>query len=99
ATALDVTHDGKRLGAVAAGGGVDIIAYSPALGHLYVPGGDSATMRVIAVGPNGDLKVLATVPTAPDAHCVAAERLGNAYVCVPQNGRLLLLSDGFNVEK
>ncbi len=99
ATSLDVAHDGKRLGMIETGKGVDIIAYSAGLRHLYVPGGDSATMTIVAVGPGGGLRALSTVPTAADAHCVAADDLGNAYVCDPSRGRLLVVADTFAAEK
>ncbi len=95
AVALDITRDGRRLGEATSGKGVDIIAYSPRLSHLYLPGGDSATMAIIAVTPTGELKVLATVPTANDAHCVAADDSGHAYVCDPSKGRLLVVTDPF----
>jgi len=58
-----------------------------------VPGGDGGTMTVLAVGPTGALRALATVPTAADAHCVAADPLGHAYVCDPAKGRLLIFTD------
>ena len=93
AVALDVAHDGKRVGVASTGKGVDIIAYNPRLQHLYVPGGDSGTMTVLAAGPGGALTVVDTVPTAADSHCVAADALGNAYVCDPGKGRLLVFRD------
>lgn len=93
AVALDVAHEGKRLGSAPAGKGVDIIAYNPQLRHLYVPGGDSATMTVLAVDPGGALRALGTVPTAADAHCVAVDALAHAYVCDPGKGRLLIFTD------
>jgi len=99
AVALDVAHDGKILGTAKSGEGVDIIAYSAKLGHVYLPGGDSATMAVIGVGEKGDLTVLGTVPTASDAHCVAADDMGNAYVCDPSKGQLLVLADTFAAAK
>ncbi len=95
AVALDVAHEGKILGTADSGKGVDIIAYSPGLAHLYLPGGDSATMAIIGVGAHGGLTILGTVPTASDAHCVTADDLGNAYVCDPSKGRLLVLADSF----
>jgi DNA-binding beta-propeller fold protein YncE len=96
ATTLDVAHAGRIVATLDTGGkGVDIIAYSPSLSHLYVPGGDSATMAVLGVEASGSLKALGTVPTAPDAHCVAADNLGNAYVCAPKSGQLLILADPF----
>jgi len=95
AVALDVAHDGRRVGSAETGAGVDIIAYSDRLRHLYVPGGDSATMSVIAVGEAGGLEVLGQVATAADAHCVAADGEGNAYVCDPGKGRLLVFEDKY----
>jgi DNA-binding beta-propeller fold protein YncE len=99
ATVLDAAHDGKRLGTTTSGKGVDIIAYNAQLHHLYLPGGDSATMAVIDVGSHGELTILRRVPTAADAHCVAADDLGNAYVCDPSNGRLLVVQDGPQVKR
>jgi hypothetical protein len=100
ATTLDVAHAGKIVATLAtAGKGVDIIAYSPRLSHLYVPGGDSATMAVLGVEASGSLKLLGTVPTASDAHCVAADNLGNAYVCAPKSGQILILADSFPTAK
>jgi hypothetical protein len=91
---LDVAHDGKVVASVETGGkGVDIIAYRPSLAHLYVPGGDSATMAILSVDANGGLKPLGTVPTASDAHCVTADNLSNAYVCAPKSGQILILVD------
>ena len=95
ATALDVAHDGKLLGTAETGKGVDIIAYDPRLAHLYVPGGDSATLTILGVAANGKLDVLGSVATAEDAHCVAADDAGHAYVCDPKHGALLVVTDPF----
>jgi len=95
AVALDVAHDGRPLGTAKTGGGVDIIAYGERPAHLYVPGGYSQTMTIIAIHAGGEMKVLGTVKTAPEAHCVAADDLGNVYVCDPHKGRLLVYADGF----
>ena len=95
AVALDVAHDGKLLGTAAAGKGVDIIAFSPKLSHLYVPGGGAANLTVLSVGDGGELKVVGTVAAAADSHCVAADDEGNAYVCDPGKGRLLVLEDRY----
>ena len=73
----------------------DVIAFSGALSHLYVPAGDSATLTVLGVGARGDLVVLGTFPTAPEAHCVTADDAGNAYVCDPGKGRLLVFRDPY----
>ncbi len=95
ATVLDVAHDGRPLGAAAAGKGVDIIAYSPKLAHLYVPGGESATLTIFGVSAAGQLGLLGSIAVAADAHCVTADDTGHAYVCDPQRGALLVVTDPF----
>jgi hypothetical protein len=95
ATSLDVGHDGKLLATATTGTGVDIIAYSPGLGHLYVPGGDSATLTILAVGPGGKLDVLGRVAVAAGSHCAAADDTRHVYVCDPKQGALLVVRDPF----
>jgi len=95
AVVLDVAHEGKMLGSAKAGEGVDIIAFSASLSHLYVPGGKAGNMTVLGVGNRGELTTLGTVATANDAHCVAADANGNAYVCDPGKGRLLIFQDRY----
>lgn len=93
AGALDVAHDGKIVGSVRSGAGVDIIAYDAGRAHLYVPGDESATMAIIGVSATGALSILDTVPTVKEAHCVTSDERGNAYVCDPRNGQLLVVHD------
>jgi hypothetical protein len=99
ATALDVAHDGKQVGSAPTGTGVDIIAYNPARAHLYVPGGDSATLTIVGVGAGGKLDVLGSVPVAVDSHCVAADDAAHAYVCDPKQGALLVITDPYPTTK
>jgi 6-phosphogluconolactonase (cycloisomerase 2 family) len=99
ATALDVAHDGKLVGSAATGKGVDIIAYDAARAHLYVPGGDSATLTILGVKPSGALAALGSVAVATDSHCVAADDRGHAYVCDPKRGALLVVTDPFPATK
>lgn len=95
AVALDAEHDGEPLGTAKTGDGVDSIAYSPQLSHLYVPAADAATLSVIGVEADGRLQPLGTLPTAPDAHCAAADEQSNVYVCDPRSGRLLVARDPY----
>jgi DNA-binding beta-propeller fold protein YncE len=95
AVALDVAHGGRPVGSAPAGAGVDVIAYGRALRHLYVPGADAATLAVLGVGAHGELVPLGTLPTAPAAHCVAADDGGDVWVCDPRRGRLLAFHDPF----
>jgi hypothetical protein len=90
ASALDVAK-GSLVGSVITGKGVDIIAW--AHGHLYVPGGDDASLTIVGVGGRGELTALRRVATAADAHCVAADDDGHAFVCDPNEGRLLVVDD------
>ena len=89
---LDLTT-GAQLGSASSGSGVDIIAYNPHLGHAYLPGEESATMAIIGISATGSAKVLDTVKTVEGAYCVAADDRGNAYVCDPRGGRVLLIAD------
>lgn len=98
AVVLDAAHDGAVLATAVAGRGVDIIDYDPVRRHLYVPGAGSATMTIFAVGEDGHLLPLATLPTAKGAHCVATD--GNdAYVCDPDRGRILVVPDSYPAAK
>ncbi len=94
AVVLDAAN-GRKLSGLSAGNGVDVIDYNPSLRHLYLPGARSATMAVLGVSGSGALTLLATLPTASGAHCVAADRSGNVFVCDPGKGRLLAFQDRF----
>jgi hypothetical protein len=95
AVVLDVDHDGRQLASLRVGAGVDVIDYNPTLAHLYLPGASSATMAIVGVSGSGDLLLLGTAATVPGAHCVAADAHGDAWVCDPDHGQLLRMSDPF----
>jgi len=95
ATVLDIAHGGTLLGSAGTGKGVDIIAYNPVLAHLYIPGGRSATMTILGVGPGGKLDVLGSIAVAMGSRCVAADDAGHAYVCDPKQGALLVVTDPY----
>jgi DNA-binding beta-propeller fold protein YncE len=84
---------GKVLGSIRAGTGIDVIDYSPKLGHLYLPGAKSGTLSIVKVAADGGLQLLDTVPTAGGAHCAAADADGFVYVCDPKAGRVLVIPD------
>lgn len=93
AVVLDIDHRGRVLGSAATGAGVDVIAYAPALGHLYVPAAKAATLSVLAVAEDGSLSRVAKAPTARGAHCAVADARGDVWVCDPGHGRLLEFRD------
>lgn len=90
---LALKGNGKILAHTKAGAGIDIISYSPALHHLYVPGARSATLTIFDVAASGTLRALATYPTAQHAHCVADDNRGHVYVCNPRGGGVLAITD------
>lgn len=95
AVALDVARGGSTIAEATTGEGVDVIAYGPRLRHLYVPAARSANLTVISVLGRGRLQTLGTMPTAPAAHCAAADDRGNVYVCDPRHGRVLVFHDPY----
>jgi DNA-binding beta-propeller fold protein YncE len=84
---------GRVLGKIETGDGIDLVDYSPSLGHLYLAAGKSGTLGIAEVTPTGGLTLRAEIPTAKGAHCVAADQSGNAYVCDPAAGRILVVPD------
>ena len=90
---LDV-RSGRLLSRLSTGNGIDIIDYSPSLGHLYLPGGKSGTLGIAEVAATGALTLLAEIPIPIGSHCVAADGSGHAYVCDPKGGRILVVTDG-----
>ena len=90
--ALDA-KTGRILGKVETGDGIDLVDYSPKLGHLYLAAGKSGTLGIAEVLPAGGLALRAEIPTVKGAHCVAADASGNAYVCDPGAGRILVVPD------
>jgi hypothetical protein len=93
AVVLDLSQNGAVRDTLSAGDGVDIIAWSADLRHLYLPGGKSGTMAILGVSQSGKLSLLTTVPTALGAHCVVADDRRQAWVCDPSEGRLLVIAD------
>jgi hypothetical protein len=91
--ALDANHNGRKLGSIATGAGVDVIAYNATLRHAYVPASDSGDMTIVGVTARGELNSVKVVRTAKGAHCVAADDRAHAWVCDPAHGQLLLFND------
>lgn len=85
---------GRVVSRLRAGKGVDVIAYDPGRRHLYLPGGKSATLSILAVGADGALSLAGEVPTAAGGHCVATDDAGHVYVCDPRGGKILVIPDG-----
>lgn len=92
--ALD-TRTGAPLGAARTDTGVDGIAYAPALSHVYAPAAERGTVAVVGVTAGAKLTLLGALPAAKGAHCAAADDEGDAFVCDPDRGRVLVLRDPY----
>src|SRR5579859_1659070 len=93
AAVLDVAHDGKILSTIAKGSGFDVIGYAPSLGHLYLAGQSCACLVTLGVSPDGALSFLDRVDAPSSTHCVAADDVGHAWVCDPDDGSILRVDD------
>jgi hypothetical protein len=91
--ALDANHQGRQVGLIATGRGVDVIGYDPKPRHLYVPAAESANLTIIDVSPTGHLTRLSVVPAPKGGHCATADDRGHAWVCDPAHGQLLIFTD------
>jgi len=72
-----------------AGDGVDIIDFSPKTGHLYVPAARAGTLTVF----DAKLSIVKTAAVPKGAHCVVADDRGQAWVCDPDHGSLVVFSE------
>ncbi|HEX3128375.1 MAG TPA: hypothetical protein VH394_13680 [Thermoanaerobaculia bacterium] len=93
ADVLDLAHGGAVKDRFRFGAGVDIVAYNPALRHLYVPASKTGQMAITGVSDQGKLTLLGTVATATGAHCAVADDQRQVWVCDPKAGRLLIVRD------
>ena len=89
ANALDLQHDGKIVGKLETGGGVDNIDYVPSLRRLYVASGKDGALTIASVDDKGALKAVDTAPTGPGARVVVTSPDGTAWVADSQNGRIV----------
>jgi DNA-binding beta-propeller fold protein YncE len=90
--ALDLAHDGKAVGRLETGGGVDNIDYHPGRRLLYVASPDDGTLTIARVGPAGALTAVATAPTAKGARNAVVDARGTAYVPDSPEGKLIVVA-------
>ncbi|HEV2851636.1 MAG TPA: hypothetical protein VHC97_02415 [Thermoanaerobaculia bacterium] len=93
ATVLDLAHGATLKDSLRFGSGTDIVAYNPALRHLYVPSSKSGQMAIVSVSAQGKLSQIGTVNTAFGAHCAVADDHKQVWICDPRGGRLLVVRD------
>lgn len=95
ATVLDAAGDGRVVSALARGAGYDVMGYNPALGHLYLAGGDCACLTVLGLSASGELSYLGRFDAPGDTNGVVADDVGNAWVSEPGEGRMRRVRDPY----
>lgn len=74
---------------------IDHIAFSPSLRHLYIPDTKSARLTTLSVARDGQITALGTIATVRGTECVTTDDQGHTYLCDPDHGRILVVSDRY----
>ena len=91
AVAHDLAHDGKVLGRIVTGKGVDNIDYLPARKLLFVASREDGKLTIARVSDAGAIDVVATAATATGARNAVVDEAGTAYVADTAGGRLVVV--------
>lgn len=86
---LDVAHDGRVVGSIKTGAGVDNIDYADDTGLLYVAAAEAAQLTVARIDDSGKPSPLALVPTTKGTRSVVAGDGGSVYLIDPAGGRII----------
>lgn len=87
--ALDA--NGKVVGEIKTGPGVDNIDLLPALRRVYAASGKDGTLTVAEVAANGSMSIVRTVKTAAGGRTVIVDAGGTAYIPDSKEGRLVVV--------
>jgi DNA-binding beta-propeller fold protein YncE len=88
---LDLAHDGKAVGRLKTGGGVDDIAYDAQKRRLFVASSKDGTLTIAHVSDSGAIDLVATLPTAPGARNPVLDASGTLFVEDSGRGQLLII--------
>jgi DNA-binding beta-propeller fold protein YncE len=91
ASVLDLAHEGKQVGRLKTGGGVDNIDYCAAKKLAYIASGGDAMLHVAKLADNGAITEVATAPTGKGARVVVATPDGTAYVADSMGGKIWMI--------
>ena len=86
---LDAAHDGRVLGTLDTGAGVDNIDYVEATMLVYVAAGKSERLSIARLDDQGRLALVATGTTSAGARNPVADESGNVYVADSAAARIL----------
>ncbi|HYP99565.1 MAG TPA: hypothetical protein VER96_12915 [Polyangiaceae bacterium] len=90
---LDIANDGRILSTLERGSAIDVIGYSPTLGHLYLAGSACSCSIIAGVNNQGQLSFLEREAAPSSTHCATADDIGHAWVCDPDGGKILRVDD------
>jgi hypothetical protein len=86
---LDTAHDGRIVGSIPTGAGVDNIDYAQDTALLYAAAADAAQLTIAQIDDQGKPASLAKVPTTKGARSVVAGANESAYLIDPLGGNIL----------
>ncbi len=89
---LDAGAEGRQLGTIAAGEGVDNIDYVESRHELYAAAARTAQLSIARLDPGGGLALLAIVATVPGARNAVVTNEGAAYLTDSLDGDLLVVT-------
>jgi len=88
---LDAGHDGKPLGSVDTGDGIDAIDYVEARHELFAAAARAAKLTVATLDQSGALPEKSSVATSPGARNAVATEAGVAYVADTPGARIIVV--------
>jgi DNA-binding beta-propeller fold protein YncE len=91
AVTLDLAHEGKVLGRITTGKGVDNIDYVAGRKQVYIAARDDGKLTIANVAENGSLSVASTTTTVKGARNAIVDSNGTAYVADSNGGRLMVV--------
>lgn len=89
--ALEVA-EGKMVGMLATGEGVDHLDYLPATHALYAAAATTGTLTIVNVSPTGALTLRDTVTTKPGGRNAVVGPTGTVYLAVGRTSELLIVA-------
>jgi DNA-binding beta-propeller fold protein YncE len=87
--ALDAAHEGKVLGSILTGDGLDNIDYSQSQKTVYAAASVAGTLTIASVDDRGGMTAVALIPTAKGARSVIAGNRSTAYLIDPFSASIL----------
>jgi hypothetical protein len=88
---LDAGHDGKQMGSIDVGEGIDAIDYLASRQRLYAGAGRSSKLVVAGLDDKGALTPVETITTVPSARNAVVTEKGVAYLTDGHDGSILVV--------